>query len=50
VLDAWVERPLGAQLTLYARVDNLADKSYELARTYATGGRQAQVGLRWALP
>lgn len=50
VVDAWVERPLGDQLTVYARIDNLADKSYELARTYATGGRQAQVGLRWALP
>jgi len=34
--------------TFMARVDNLADKSYELAQTYATGGRTLYVGLKWA--
>ncbi|MDI1271414.1 MAG: TonB-dependent receptor [Polaromonas sp.] len=34
--------------TFLARVDNLADKSYELAQTYATGGRTVYVGLKWA--
>ena len=34
--------------TFLARVDNLADKSYELAQTYATGGRTLYVGLKWA--
>ncbi len=34
--------------TFLARVDNLADKSYELAQTYATGGRSLYVGLKWA--
>lgn len=39
-----------AGLTLEARVDNLADKQYQLARTYNTAGRTVQVGLRWAMP
>lgn len=34
--------------TFLARVDNLADKSYELAQTYATAGRTLYVGLKWA--
>ena len=34
--------------TFLARVDNLADKSYELAQSYATGGRTLYVGLKWA--
>ncbi|MDO9359673.1 MAG: TonB-dependent receptor [Polaromonas sp.] len=34
--------------TVIARVDNLADKSYELAQTYATAGRALYVGLKWA--
>ena len=34
--------------TLLARLDNLADKNYQLARTYATPGRSIYVGLKWA--
>lgn len=34
--------------TLQARVDNLADAQYELARTYATAGRSFYVGVKWA--
>ncbi|GAO24629.1 TonB-dependent receptor plug [Alicycliphilus sp. B1] len=33
---------------VYARLDNLADKNYELARNYATAGRTFFVGLKWA--
>ena len=33
--------------TLLARIDNAADKHYETAATYATGGRQLYVGLKW---
>ncbi|OYU99239.1 MAG: hypothetical protein CFE45_13655 [Burkholderiales bacterium PBB5] len=43
------ERNLAAGLTLEARLDNVADKAYETARTYGTAGRSAQLGLRWAL-
>lgn len=34
--------------SLEGRIDNLADKAYELASTYATAGRTAQLALRWA--
>ena len=34
--------------TFLARVDNLADKKYELARTYATAGRTFYAGVKWA--
>lgn len=34
--------------TLLGRMDNLADKDYETAQGYATGGRRLFVGLKWA--
>ena len=34
--------------TLLARVNNLADKDYQVARGYATAGRTYYVGLTWA--
>lgn len=34
--------------TLVTRVDNLTDKNYELASTYATAGRSLFVGIKWA--
>jgi vitamin B12 transporter len=34
--------------TLLARLDNVADKSYQLANTYATPGRSLWVALKWA--
>ena len=39
---------LTPSLTLVARLDNAGDKDYELARTYATAGRTAYVGLKWS--
>lgn len=39
---------LTPSLTLIARLDNAGDKDYQLARTYATAGRTAYVGLKWA--
>ena len=38
---------MARDFTLLARIDNLADKDYQLARTYATGGRALYVGLKW---
>ena len=35
------------QWTFLARIDNVGDKDYELARGYATGGRAAYVSLKW---
>ena len=45
-----VAKPLGAGLVLEGRIDNVGDKVYEVARTYATPGRLAQVTLRWTMP
>lgn len=42
-------RMLMPGLSLEGRIDNLGDKAYELARTYATPGRNAQLTLRWTL-
>lgn len=41
-------RILAQDWTVLARVDNLGDKDYAVARTYATGGRMVFVGLRWS--
>lgn len=39
---------LAQDVTLQARIDNVGDKAYQLARTYATAGRTFYVGLKWA--
>lgn len=38
---------MARDFTLLARIDNLADKDYQLARSYATAGRSLYVGLKW---
>lgn len=38
---------LARDWTLLARVDNLGDKDYQTARTYATEGRTFYLGLKW---
>ena len=48
LLNLSASTPLAKDWTLLARVDNLADKRYELARTYATAGRSFYVGVKWA--
>lgn len=47
-LNLYTSKRVARNVTLLARVDNLADKDYQLARTYATGGRTFYVGLKWA--
>lgn len=47
LLNLYASTRLSKDFTLVARVDNLADKTYELARTYATAGRYAYVGVKW---
>lgn len=49
LVNVYVGRKLMPGLTLEARIDNLGDKQYELARTYATAGRSGQITLRWAM-
>ncbi len=48
LLNLSASTPLAKEWTLLARVDNLADKQYELARTYATAGRSFYAGVKWA--
>jgi vitamin B12 transporter len=50
LLNVFVSTQLMAGLSLQARIDNAGDKAYELARAYATAGRNAQVTLRWVMP
>ena len=38
---------IAKDFSLIARVNNLADKKYETARTYATEGRSVYVGVKW---
>jgi vitamin B12 transporter len=39
--------PLSKDWTFLARVNNLADKNYQLANTYTIPGRTFYAGLRW---
>lgn len=41
-------RPIDRDWTVLARIDNVADKDYLLARGYATEGRRLYLGLTWA--
>ncbi|MEG0558306.1 MAG: hypothetical protein RR574_17835 [Comamonas sp.] len=41
------QKELTRNWSLVARINNLTDKRYELARTYATEGRSGYVGVKW---
>lgn len=41
------QKQLTREWSLVARINNLADKRYELARTYATEGRSGYIGMKW---
>jgi vitamin B12 transporter len=47
VLNLVASTQLTRDIGLVARVDNVGDKDYMLARGYATGGRNAYLGLKW---
>ena len=48
LLNLYASTRLARDYQVVARLDNLADKNYELARGYATAGRAFYVGLKWA--
>ena len=50
LLNLFASTNLMPGLALEARIDNLADKNYQLARTYAVAGRNGQITLRWTTP
>lgn len=47
LLNLSASKPLGKDFTLTARVDNLLDRDYTLAKDYATAGRTFFVQLKW---
>ncbi len=49
LVSVYLSKPLMQGLSIDARIDNLGDKQYELARNYSTAGRNGQVTLRWTL-
>ena len=48
LVNLYASTRIARDYTLLARIDNLADKDYQLARTYATAGRTVYVGVKWA--
>ncbi len=48
LLNLYASTRIARDYSLVARIDNVADKPYELIRTYATPGRVLYVGLKWA--
>lgn len=48
LLNLSATRALAPGWTLVARLDNLTDAAYQTARGFATAGRTAYVGLKWA--
>lgn len=48
LLNLTASRPIARDWTIQARVDNLLDKSYATASTYATAGQSVFVSLNWA--
>ncbi len=48
LINLYASTPLSKDWTLLARVNNLADKNYQLANTYTTLGRSFYTAVRWA--
>ena len=49
LLNLFASTQLTQDLSLEGRIDNVGGKDYELARGYATPGRNGQLTLRWAM-
>ncbi|MFT4242062.1 MAG: TonB-dependent receptor [Acidovorax sp.] len=48
LVNLYASTRIARDFTLLARVDNLSDKDYQVARTYVAPGRTLYVGLKWA--
>ena len=48
LVNLYASKRIARDFTLLARVDNVADKAYEVARSYVPPGRALYVGLKWA--
>ncbi|MBY4594031.1 TonB-dependent receptor domain-containing protein [Ottowia caeni] len=49
LVNLYATTTIARQWTFLARINNVADKDYQLARGYATAGREFYVGLRWMM-
>ena len=47
LVNLYASTRIARDFTLLARVDNLGDKDYQVARNYNTPGRTFYLGLRW---
>jgi vitamin B12 transporter len=47
LVNLYASTRLAQDYRLLARIDNVGDKDYQTARSYATGGRQLYIGLKW---
>ena len=48
LFNLYASTRLARDYQVVARIDNLADKDYQLARDYGTAGRTFYVGLKWS--
>lgn len=48
LFNLYAERAITKDWSVLARVDNVADKDYQLSKGYATAGRTLFVSLKWA--
>lgn len=49
LVNVFASKTLTSGLALEGRIDNVGDKDYQLAQTFATAGRTVQVTLRWTM-
>lgn len=49
LFNLYATTTVARQWTVLARINNVTDKNYQLARGYATAGREFYVGLRWMM-
>ncbi len=47
IMNLYANAVIARDWRLLARIDNVADKNYQLAKGYATPGSTLYVGLRW---
>jgi len=47
LLNLSASAPITPEISVVARLDNAADREYQLVRNYATPGRTAYLGLKW---
>jgi len=48
IVNLYASTKIARDFTVTARIDNIADRDYEIVRTYATAGRVVWVGIKWS--